>query len=58
MVRVEDVLYVLLAVIGAALFVWAIRVPEPVPACLGATLAGIGLGLLWTPDEPGKDETA
>ena len=58
MERVEALLYVALAVIGAGLFAWAIRVPDPVPACLGAAIAGLGIGLLWTPDEPGKDETA
>ena len=48
----------LVVAVSVGLFVWSLRqTPCWTPGCVwGSALAGIALGLLWTPDDPTHGE--
>ena len=49
----------IVAAVACGLFVWSLRQTPPwTPGCLaGAIIAGIALGLMWTPEDPTFGET-
>lgn len=48
-----------IAAVASGLFVWSLRQTPPwAPGCLaGSIIAGIAVGLLWTPDDPTHGQT-
>lgn len=50
----ERVLLYVAVVAGMALFVLGVRLTDPLVAISGSVVAGLCLGIVWTPGEPGE----